>query len=153
MLLKFAMLIFLIVSLYYFKVNNWLLLSILFASGTVYFIKERQKRAESLNFLTLLLALAATVLGGLKGIGSPGVFYLALAAVFTPLLSFKAKGVKRAVLIAPFWLFTALAVGDIFSVRYPSWGYLLSLIIIPIYLRDLKLNEYGVEGDEIQKTE
>ena len=142
--------------LFKFGVERALLISIFFILGSVYFFKQRNRRPDGLNFLTLVLALSVLVLGKLKGVGAPGLCELSLAVLFSPLLDFEtSKRIAKFLLPAPFWFFVALAVGEIFSVRYGRWGILLSLVVVPIYIRDVLSSKVSEKEDEdkVQETE
>jgi len=150
MLLRIAILILNIVFLYIFKVKGWIYLSIFMAAGTVPLLfKENSKKASSFNFLTLIFAMAVIVLGSLKGIGTPGIWQLSLAILFTPLLSFKNK---KYIYSLPFWFFIGWAIGEIFAQKYGNWGYLLSIAAALLYIKDIKEKEEK-KDDKIQKTE
>lgn len=155
MLLRLAVLILAVVFIFLLKPYDETLnivTSLLLIGGCAYFIKERDAKASSFNFLTLLLALAVLVLGYFKGIGYPGLFSLALAVAFSFTLDLNPKGATRFFISLPFWFFTAWAVGEIFASKYGKWGFLLSLVIIPIYLRDV-MRKRGKGEEQIQKTE
>ena len=159
MLLRISIAILTVALIYIFGIYSGALAALTSAfiiGGTLYFLKERSQRAASLNFLTLLLALAVVVLGHLKGIGAPGLFPLSLAILFTFTTDFRLSGAARFLVPLPFWFFTAWAVGEIFAARYGKWGLLLGLVVIPIYLRDALGGHKGEnerEDEQIQKTE
>ena len=135
----------LIPALVYVLSNNTLLLVLCVISAPLssvyYAFFSRSHRNSSFQFLTSVLLLAVIVLGKLKGIGSPGAIQLSLALLFSPLLDF-----RKFMASLPFWFFTAWAVGEIFSIRYGQWGYLLSLVVVPIVWRYFK-------GGKVQKAE
>ncbi|MCD6450038.1 MAG: hypothetical protein J7L34_05985 [Thermotogaceae bacterium] len=150
MLLRAAVLILIIAFLYIFKIKSWIYIATFMAAGTIpFFFKEGSKKASSLNFLTLIFATAVLVLGSLKGIGTPGLFQLSLAILFTPLLSIKKK---KYISSLPFWFFTGWAIGAIFAQKYGNWGYMLSLAAALLYIKDITEKEEKKDG-KIQKTE
>ncbi len=135
MLARAAILILDIAFLYIFKVKNWWLLAAFLTVGTAFFFfREAQRKASSFNFLTLIFIMAVVVLGSLKGMGTPGLWQLSLAVLFTPLLVFERK---KAVFSIPFWLFTGWAIGEIFARKYGNWGYMLSLTAVFLYIKDI----------------
>jgi len=145
MLIRAAILILDVVFLYIFKVKNWWLPAILLAVGTVYFFfRDSHKKASSFNFLTLIFVMAVVVLGSLKGIGTPGLLQLSLAVLSTPLLAFERK---KAVSSIPFWVFVGWAIGEIFAEKYGNWGYMLSLIALFLYIKDILEKKKKEEGN------
>ena len=101
----------------------------------VYFLKEREVRSTSFFRLTLLLILAVTVMAWMKKLPVPGYLWLSIAALSTVFLDISYRG-KRYFSI-PFWFFTWLGVGEIFSLRYGRWGYMIAGVVALIAWRDL----------------
>lgn len=123
------------------------LLAVSAISSSVYYtLFTSNHRASSFQILTMVLLLAVVLLGWARGLGSPGALQLSLALLFSPLLSVKAGSLKRLIAISPFWFFTGWAVGEIFSTRYGDWGYLLSVLVLPIVWRDFR-------GEKVQKAQ
>ena len=114
--------------------------SSIFSSVYVVF-KSKSERTASFQIMTVILLLSSIILGKFKGIGHPGALYLSIALFFVPLLDYPKPGLKRALITSPFWFFIALAVGEIFSVRYGRFGYLLSLVVVPIVWRDSRFGK------------
>ncbi len=129
------------------KVYFTIILAISSIVSSIYYVFfSKNHRSSSFQLLTMVLLLAVMVLGWAKKLGAPGALQLTLALLASPLLDLRSSKLKRLLLSSPFWFFTAWAVGEIFSVRYGRWGYLLSLLIIPIVWRDMR-------SEEVQKTE
>jgi hypothetical protein len=103
--------------------------------GSLYFIKERTHRAMSFNRLTLVLIIAITLMAWMKKIPVPGFLPLSLAVLSTPLLDISYS--KRRFFSVPFWFFTWWGIGEIFSLRYGHWGYMIAGVVGLIAWRDL----------------
>ncbi len=102
----------------------------------IYFLKERERRAESFNRLTLVLLIAVTVMAWMKKIEVPAFLQLSLASLSTIPLDISYRSKK--LLSIPFWFFTWWGIGEIFSLRYGGWGYMVALVVALIAWRDLR---------------
>ena len=145
LLLSLALAIVVPILGYFAKVRMWVLIvsGVSAAAGSIYFLKERSRKAESFNRLTLVLIIAVSILAWAKKIPVPGFLPLSLAVLSTPFLDISYMGKKF--LSIPFWIFTYWGVSDIFSLRYSGWGYLIGGVVALIAWRDL----FG----KVQKTQ
>jgi hypothetical protein len=107
----------------------------------VYYLMRKNYKIESFLSLTFVLMMALSLLSKLKGYEPKGLnflFYASFASILYDLF-------KKFYWSIPFFGLLGIGISLIGSIKYGTLGYLFGLLIIPIFLRELKKRGNKVE--------